>query len=317
MLLVKYKKLCSFTPKINISNLKTIISFLINIYEFDQFSKILVTVGIAEASEVSQIELYSKISKFYIIRWLPGMLTSRYIMARDFVRSTPPKSAIVRYNLKYMKTTVLKLYNLPDLLVLTNMTGMGSIIAKEAVLMKVPTIGLANNNSFPEKIAFRFFGDISNLNFIKSFLSLISLGIKIGNELGIQKNIINYNALDLTKNYEIKNKEEKVINDSNYYLNFNFKSKIMNTSFDDLKLSFFFLKKIKKKKFKNFYNNLKFSSEKKSNSKKLYTKSKILNLIFIQNLSINRKRIRKWFNEKKRKIKKKNKKRSSLKKVIK
>lgn len=259
ILIVKYKRIQRFNPKLNMNNLKAIIAFLISLYEVDRFSKILVTVGIKESSEISQIRLYSRVSQFYIIRWLPGMLTSRFIMSRDFIRSTRAKSPVVRYNLKYMRTTVYKLYNLPDLLILTKMQGIGGIIAKEAVLMKLPTIGLASNQVFPEKVAFKFFGDIKNLNFIRSFLSTISLAMRIGTELSLTNNFIGeleFKEKISNKICDIKKEPILRVNDINYNFQLDLKSRIINTIFENFKLNINFFLNIKLKKFNIFYKNL-------------------------------------------------------------
>ena len=289
ILIVKYKRIQRYNPRLNMNNLKAIIAFLISLYEVDRFSKILVTVGITEASEISQIQLYSRVSQFYIIRWLPGMLTSRFIMSRDFIRSTEAKSPIVRYNLKYMKTTVYKLYNLPDLLILTKMKGIGSIIAKEAVLMKLPTIGLASNQSFPEKIAFKFFGDITDLNFIRSFLSTINLAMRIGTELSLTNNFITdmeFKNKISNKICDIKAEPVLRVNNITYDFQLDLKSIIINSSFENFKLNIKFLLNFKLKKFKIFYKNLNFKVHK--SNKKTVNLSKKFKLIefFRKHISI-------------------------------
>lgn len=277
ILIVKYKRIQRYNPRLNMNNLKAIIAFLISLYEADRFSKILVTVGITEASEISQIRLYSRVSQFYIIRWLPGMLTSRFIMSRDFIRSTEARSPTVRYNLKYMRTTVYKLYNLPDLLILTKMQGIGKIIAKEAVLMKLPTIGIASNQAFPEKIAFKFFGDISDLNFIRSFLSTISLAMRIGTELSLTNNFISemeFKSKISNKVCDIKQEPVLRVNNITYDLQLDLKSRIINSSFENFKLNIKFFLNTKLKKFNIFYKNLNFKiknlNKKKNNLDKKF-----------------------------------------------
>lgn len=305
ILIVKYKRIQQYNPKINRNNLKSIIAFLITLYELDHFSKILVAVGIPEASEVSQIQLYSKVSQYYIIRWLPGMLTSRFIMSRDFVRSTLAKSAVVRYNLKYMKTTVYKLYNLPDLLILTSLNNIGKIISKEAVLMKLPTIGLASNTSFPEKIAFKFFGDTSDLRFIRSFLCLVGLSIQIGREIGITSNFLNNTGFIETignKICDISKEPTLSVDKLQYDFKLDMKSHVINTCFENLKLAFTFFFKLKLKKFIKFYKFLKLNVKKNDLSIKSHCLHRFKQKLKTKEETIN------WHRKKKENIKRINRK---------
>lgn len=320
ILQVKMRRIQRYNPKYNMYNLKGILAFLITLYEYDEFTKILVSTGIPEASEEAQIKLYSRFSKYYIIRWLPGMLSSRYIMSRDFVRATPAKSSVVRYNLKYMKSTVYKLYNIPDLLILTSMNGMGAIIAKEAVIMKVPTIGLASNQSFPEKIAFRFFGDVRDLRFIRSFLCIIGLGMRIGGELAVTNNFLqnkSYREEMSNKSFDIS--EEPVItsdklNINNFNYNLEFKSKVLNSSFEDFSFSTLFFGKSKLHRFKKFYNRLNLNLFKSSQDRsnilfKFKTKSlkKSLLHMALRNLPKFHKKVEPWFRKRAKRIKRKQK----------
>jgi hypothetical protein len=191
IMVVVNKQSYKYNHTINETYLRGIIAFLITMYEFDFFSKIMIAVGLPY-DEKQQAESYSSFTQTYILRWIPGMLTSRYIMARDFIRATTAKSSLVRYNLRYMRTTVLKLYHIPDLLILNSLDGMGAIVAKEAVIMRLPTIGLATNRSFPYKVGFTYFGQTSDFNYIKSFLYVLMYSMEMGRNLYLNNNNCGY-----------------------------------------------------------------------------------------------------------------------------
>jgi hypothetical protein len=194
MVVIK-KNLYKYQRQINEAYLRGLLAFLITMYEYDFFSKIMIALGLPY-NEKMQCEYFGNFTKTYILRWIPGMLTSRYIMARDFIRATPAKSSVVRYNLQYMRSTVLKLYHIPDLLILNSMEGSGAIIAKEAIKMKIPTIGLASNNSFPAKIAFKYFASNIDFNFIKSFIYILMYAMNTGKLLYEENNFCGYKSLE-------------------------------------------------------------------------------------------------------------------------
>lgn len=187
IMVVLRKKIYKYNLKLNENFLREILAFLITMYEFDYFSKIMIALGLS-TNEKQQAECFNNYTKTYILRWIPGMLTSRYIMSRDFIRSKFSKNSVVRYNLKYMRTTVLKLYHLPDLLILNNMENIGSIVAKEAVSLKVPTIGLMTNKSYPHKIAFKIFGNVNSFEYMKSFLYILMFAMNLGKKLYLYNN---------------------------------------------------------------------------------------------------------------------------------
>lgn len=186
--------------KINENYLRGLMAFLITMYEFDFFSKIMLAMGLPY-NEKKQAEFFCNFTKTYILRWIPGMLTSRYIMARDFIRATPAKSALVRYNLRYMRTTVLKLHYIPDLLIFNiHNDRIGSIVAKEAVIMKLPAIGLFSNLAFPYKIAFKYYGNAIDFSYIKSFLYILIFAMEMGKSLYVDNNFCDYDKGSLHSN---------------------------------------------------------------------------------------------------------------------
>lgn len=252
----------NYNFKINENYLRGLMAFLITMYEFDFFSKIMLAMGLPD-NEKKQAEFFCNFTKTYILRWIPGMLTSRYIMARDFIRATPAKSALVRYNLRYMRTTVLKLHYIPDLLIFNIYNDkVGAIVAKEAVIMKLPAIGLFSNLAFPYKIAFKYYGNALDFNYIKSFLYILIFAMETGKSLYENNNFCDYNkGLPQTSNF------------------FKEVGKIFLIKYEDLKDIFVHLKQFNIYdifvKQKNKYMNSKILKKMKFNLKTLYKYLKI------------------------------------------
>lgn len=271
--------------KINENYLRGLMAFLITMYEFDFFSKIMLAMGLPY-NEKKQAEFFCNFTKTYILRWIPGMLTSRYVMARDFIRATPAKSALVRYNLRYMRTTVLKLHYIPDLLIFNiHNNRVGSIVAKEAVIMKLPAIGLFSNLAFPYKIAFKYYGSSLDFSYIKSFLYILVFAMETGKALYVDNNFCDYDKglphnsnlfIDVGKIFLIKHEDLKDVfvhykqfnihnnftKQKNKYININFLKKMkftlktlykylnIKTNIYIKKQSIIKLKKIRKKRWR-------------------------------------------------------------------
>lgn len=273
MIVIK-KNVYTYQRQINDGYLRGLLAFLITMYEFDFFSKIMIALGL-NYNEKMQANYFASFTKTYILRWIPGMLTSRYIMARDFIRATPAKSSVVRYNLKYMRTTVLKLYHIPDLLILNSMEGSGAIIANEAITMKIPTIGLASNNSFPAKIAFKYFTSNIDFNFIKSFIYIIMYAMETGKLLYEENNFCGYRSsekigadLDFKESqFMLSRKKSDILRDDFLH----YKQFILLNLFNNK------IEKIKKRfRYKTFtikilYKNIKFKKKTLAKAKYLYT----------------------------------------------
>jgi hypothetical protein len=195
------KTIYIYNSEINDFTFKSIICFLTTMYEYDSFVKLLIAVGLPYQIK-DQLKFYQKLNVSFILKWIPGMFLSRYVMTRDFIRHSKAKSELVNFNIKYMKTTINKLYALPDILILNTLNGVGAIVAEEAVDSKVFTIGLASSESFPHKISYRLFYDIENFDFIKSFIYMILYIIKRGSILFYKKN---FNKIDTESKVFTKN----------------------------------------------------------------------------------------------------------------
>jgi hypothetical protein len=201
------EKYITIRKKINKHCILNMIGFLLTMYEYDVFSKVLIVDNLDPVSGEA-IEYYyswSKVAKRYnIFNWLPGLLTGGYTMSKNFITlKKSSKNKYVNLNIKYNKPVIYNLGETPDLVLLNSAIFFDNLVVNEAVRMNIPCIKIMSGDSNPGNSNFRIYdNNLSIINYTK-YVLLLKRVMLVGKSIGLKpfnKKWVDSNGKRLQKN---------------------------------------------------------------------------------------------------------------------
>jgi len=171
--------------------IRKLFAFIITMYEFDKFTKILLVTNLKIKIEKQVMNLLDQEIKQFILRWLPGMLTSGYVICRGvrlrLLRKVKKRLTIDFPIIKICRLTIYKLRRLPSLFLLSSVMSYCKVAALEASKLRIFTIGILDSDALPIDINFYIPADsCSNFKRLNLFLYLIRESMKLGKENGLK-----------------------------------------------------------------------------------------------------------------------------------
>jgi len=120
---------------------------------------------------------------YYILRWIPGMLTNcrLYFDSKRIVKGV--KTGLQKFSKLKTKILTLSMKRIPSLIIFLSVTRPYLWGVKESFTLNIPTIGIVDSNSFISELLYALYGNDDSCKSIEFYLKFFRIIIQHGKYL--------------------------------------------------------------------------------------------------------------------------------------